>query len=295
MVKFRKPTQRSGDLVDRRGSPGRRGGLAIGAGGGGIAIIVAILFAVLGGGGGGGGLEDIIGQLQAPTQGSDEAPLDPAADPDADMADFMSVVLDDNQDMWEEIFANSGRQYRRAQLVLFRASTESGCGGAIDQYGPHYCPPDERIYIDLDFFDLMRDQLGAEGDFAPAYVLSHEIAHHVQNVLGLSDEVRRLQQASPDQANDLSVRLELQADCYAGVWSSTVFVGQLETGENIALDPGEVSEALRAAEVVGDDYIRPGSNPDTFTHGTSEQRQSWFQRGYDTGDPASCDTFSGNI
>jgi uncharacterized protein len=300
MVKFRKPTQRSGDIIDRRGATGgRRGGMAIGAGGGGIAIIIAILFAVLGGEGGG-GLEDILNQLQPATTAATETnPLDPATDPQAEAADFMSVVLDDVQAMWADIFAQSGRQYQRAELVLFTGVTESGCGGADSRMGPHYCPLDSRVYLDLDFFDQLATQFGATGDLAPAYVLAHEIGHHVQNELGTDDQVRQMQQQDPAQANDLSVRMELQADCFAGVWASTVFIGQLETGEDLALDPGEISEALEAAAAVGDDRIQETINgrvdPESFTHGTSEQRQRWFQAGYDSGNPASCDTFSGAI
>jgi hypothetical protein len=299
MVKFRKPTQRSGDIIDRRGATGgRRGGMAIGAGGGGVAIIIAILFAVLGGGGG--GLEDILNQLQPATTGASETnPLDPATDPQAEMADFMSVVLDDNQALWADIFTQSGRQYQNAELVLFTGFTDSGCGGADSRMGPHYCPLDNRVYLDLEFFEQLAAQFGATGDLAPAYVLSHEIGHHVQTLLGINEQVRQQQQQDPSQANDLSVRMELQADCFAGVWASTVFIGQLETGEDLALDPGEISEALEAAAAVGDDRIQETIqgrvDPESFTHGTSEQRQAWFQKGYDGGDPNSCDTFSGTI
>jgi predicted metalloprotease len=301
MVRFRKPAQRSGDIIDVRGSGGgRRPGLAIGAGGGGLAIIIAIIVALLGGGGGGGGLEDILDQLQpAPQSPATENPIDPATDPQADMADFMSVVLDDNNAMWSEIFSQSGRQYPNAELVFFTGFTDSGCGGADARMGPHYCPLDSRIYLDMDFFAQLSSQFGATGDLAPAYVLSHEIAHHVQNVLGINEQVRSLQQQNPAEANDLSVRMELQADCFAGVWASTVFVGQLQTGEDLALDPGEISEALEAAAAVGDDRIQIAVqgrvDPESFTHGTSEQRQNWFQTGYDTGDPNACDTFSGSI
>lgn len=300
MVRYRKPTQRSGDIIDRRGSTGRRPGVAIGAGGGAIAIILAVLFAVLGGGGGDGGLGDILNQLQpASTAAPGANQLDPATDPQSDMADFMSVVLDDNQAMWEEIFTQSGRQYERAQLVLFTGFTDSGCGGADSRMGPHYCPLDNKVYLDLDFFTELQTRFGATGDLAPAYVLSHEIGHHVQNLLGTDDQVRALQQQDPSQANDLSVRMELQADCFAGVWASTVFVGQLETGEELAIDAGEIAEALEAAAAVGDDRIQEAtqgrSDPESFTHGTSEQRQRWFRNGYDTGDPNSCDTFSGQI
>ena len=300
MVKFRKPTQRSGDIIDRRGATGgRRGGMAIGAGGGGVAIIIAVLFALFGGGGGG-GLEDILNQLQPATTAAGQSnPLDPATDPQADMVDFMDVVLEDNQALWTEIFTQSGETYERAELVLFAGTTESGCGGADSRMGPHYCPLDQRVYLDLEFFEQLAAQFGATGDLAPAYVLSHEIGHHVQTLLGINEQVRQQQQQNPARANDLSVRMELQADCFAGVWASTVFIGQLETGEDLALDPGEISEALEAAAAVGDDRIQETVqgrvDPESFTHGTSEQRQAWFQRGYDGGDPNSCDTFSGNI
>jgi predicted metalloprotease len=272
--------------------------LAIGAGGGGIAIVIAILFALFSGGGG--GLGDILTQLQPATTAATETnPLDPATDPQADVADFMSVVLDDNQAMWTDIFAQSGRQYQRAQLVLFTEFTDSGCGGADSRMGPHYCPLDSRVYLDLGFFDELQIRFGATGDLAPAYVLSHEIGHHVQNLLGINEQVRQIQQENPSQANEYSVRMELQADCFAGVWASTVFIGQLATGEDLALDPGEIAEALEAAAAVGDDRIQETIqgrvDPESFTHGTSEQRQSWFQRGYDSGDPNSCDTFSGSI
>ena len=304
MVRFRKPTQRSDQIIDRRGaSRGRPGGMAIGAGGGGIAIIIAILFALFGGGGGGGGgggLEDILNQLQpATTSATETNPIDPATDPEAEMADFMSVVLDDNQALWADVFAQSGRQYQPAELVFFTGFTESGCGGADARMGPHYCPLDNRIYLDLEFFEELRTRFGATGDLAPAYVLSHEIGHHVQFLLETMQQVQEMQQQDPGQANELSVRLELQADCFAGVWASTVFVGQLETGEDLALDPGEISEALEAAAAVGDDRIQETIqgrvSPESFTHGTSEQRQRWFQTGYDSGDPRGCDTFSGSI
>ena len=297
MVKFRKPVQRSEDLIDRRGGSGRRPGLAVGAGGGGIAIIIAIIVALMGGGGG--GLEDILNQLQPPASSVPrQSPLE-GADPEAEMVDFMSVVLDDNQALWAEIFTNNQLEYRNAQLVLFDDFVESGCGGADSRMGPHYCPLDEHIYLDLGFFNDLQTRFGATGDLAPAYVLSHEIGHHVQNLLGIDDEVRSQQQADPANANDLSVRMELQADCFAGVWASTVFVGQLPSGEDLAIDPGEISEALEAAAAVGDDRIQETIqgrvDPESFTHGTSEQRQQWFTNGYQSGDPAACDTFSASL
>ena len=304
MVKFRKPVQRSEDLIDRRGSSGRRPGLAVGAGGGGIAIIIAIIVALMGGGGG--GLEDILNQLQplATTVPVDDSvpvdsPVGGVVEPEDDMAGFMSVVLDDNQAMWAEIFANNGLEYRNAKLVLFTEATESGCGGADSRMGPHYCPLDEYVYLDLGFFNDLQTRFGATGDLAPAYVLSHEIGHHVQNLLGIDDEVRSQQQADPANANELSVRMELQADCFAGVWASTVFVGQLPDGESLVIDSGEIKEALEAAEAVGDDRIQGTIqgrvDPESFTHGTSEQRQQWFSNGYQNGDPAACDTFSASL
>jgi hypothetical protein len=298
MVKYRKPVRRSEDIEDRRGSPGRRPGIAIGAGGGGIAVIVLLLLAALGGGGGLGDLGPILERLAPPTSASQaDNPLDPAEDPQADLADFMSVVLDDVQNLWTEIFTSSGQNYERAKLVLFTGFTESGCGGADARVGPHYCPLDRNIYLDLGFFEELQTRFGASGDLAPAYVLAHEVAHHVQNLLGINEQVRRLQQENPDQTNRLSVAMELQADCFAGVWASTVFVGQLETGENLALEPGEINEALEAAAAVGDDRIQEAAtgrvDPESFTHGSSEQRASWFTTGYETGDPARCDTFEG--
>jgi hypothetical protein len=298
MVKYRKPVRRSEDIEDRRGSPGRRPGIAIGAGGGGIAVIVLLLMAALGGGGGLGDLGPILERLAPPTSASQaDNPLDPAEDPQADLADFMSVVLDDVQNLWTEIFTSSGQNYERAKLVLFTGFTESGCGGADARVGPHYCPLDRNIYLDLGFFEELQTRFGASGDLAPAYVLAHEVAHHVQNLLGINEQVRRLQQENPDQTNRLSVAMELQADCFAGVWASTVFVGQLETGENLALEPGEIKEALEAAAAVGDDRIQEAAtgrvDPESFTHGSSEQRASWFTTGYETGDPARCDTFEG--
>ena len=297
MVRYKKPTQRSDSLQDRRGSPGRR---AMGVGGGGVAILIAVLFALFGGGGELGDLTGVLEGLQ-PTQtgAAEEAPLPREADPDADLVDFLSVVLDDNQLFWDEVFTRSELEYRYADLVLFEGFTESGCGGADERYGPHYCPLDENVYIELGFFRTLQSRFGATGDLAPAYVLSHEIAHHVQTVLGINQQVRDQQQADPSSANDLSIRMELQADCFAGVWASTVYVDATDTLEGsrvLELEPGEIHEALEAAAAVGDDRIQEAAtgrtDPESWTHGSSEQRERWFQTGYDTGDPARCDTFS---
>jgi uncharacterized protein len=176
-------------------------------------------------------------------------------------------VFLDAQDMWARTFAEQGRHYRRAKLVLFRGAVQTGCGSASSAVGPFYCPGDGRVYLDLSFYRDMERQLGAGGDFAWAYVIAHEVGHHIQRELGTSDKVRNLQRESPDEANSLSVRLELQADCYGGVWARTVYD---------QLDPGDIEEAIAASEAVGDDRLqsraRGSVDPDSFTHGTSEQR-----------------------
>ncbi len=236
--------------------------------------------------GGGGGLDSILEQLEQPQGEPGAEPLPRSADPDADLVDFMSFVLDDVQGFWEDTFAGSDQTYRRAKLVLFEARTGSGCGGATENIGPHYCPPDEQIYIDLDFFRELRDRYGAPGDFAQAYVLAHEVAHHVQNLLGFDE---RVQNAAPDQRNEMSIRLELQADCFAGVWAFTVF-------ERDLLESGDLEEGLDAAAAVGDDRLQKQAtgtvNRETWTHGSSEQRMGWFQAGFADGDPNACDSFS---
>jgi hypothetical protein len=297
MVRYKKPTERSDAIQDRRGSPGRR---AVGIGGGGAAILIAVLFALFGGGGDLGELTEVLENLQPTQTGTaEEAPLPRESDPDADLVDFLSVVLDDNQLFWDDVFRSSDLAYRYADLVLFEGFTESGCGGADERLGPHYCPLDEKVYIDLGFFRDLQTRFGARGDLAPAYVLSHEIAHHVQTVLGVNQEVRDRQQAEPSLANDLSIRMELQADCFAGVWASTVYVDATSTLEEdrvLELEPGEIREALEAAAAVGDDRVQEAAtgrtDPESWTHGSSEQRERWFQTGYETGDAGQCDTFS---
>ena len=199
-------------------------------------------------------------------------------------------MLDSAQAMWAEALPRAtGTQYRPATLVLFRDAVQSGCGAAQSAMGPFYCPLDEKMYIDLGFYDELAQRFGAPGDFAQAYVLAHEIGHHVQHVLGISNEVRRAQQGNPGEANALSVRLELQADCFAGVWASTV---------PHMIEPGDLQEGLTAAAAIGDDRLQRqaggGVNPEGFTHGTSAQRQEWLRRGLESGgDPNACDTFAG--
>jgi hypothetical protein len=282
----------SGDVIDRRGAGGRGRGARLpiaGAGGvGGIGLIVVLLFQLLGGGGGAGGfaVDDPFGAgLSSP----EYAPIPPAQDPDRDLKDFSAYVFDNAQRTWEDTFERNGEPYRRAKLVLFSGGVSTGCGSASSAIGPFYCPADQRVYLDLSFYRDMEAQLGAEGDFAWAYVIAHEVGHHVQRQLGTSTQVSRLESENPDEANELSVRLELQADCYAGVWSHSVrAAGDLERGD--------IQEALGAAEAVGDDRLqrRGGGDvdPDSFTHGTSEQRANWFSAGDDAGEPGACDTFS---
>jgi predicted metalloprotease len=253
-----------------------------------IGLIIGLLFAtgVLGGGGGGFGLPQIDAFPPA-------APAPPGAKtPDVGSGDAQAQALDDLvkdiEATWTGLFEGAGKQFEPTVLVLFSGGTNTGCGQASSATGPFYCPLDSRMYIDLDFFRELSSRFGAPGDFAQAYVIAHEYGHHVQNVLGTNDAVSREQQADPGAANELSIRLELQADCYAGVWGHSA----LTAG---ALDAGEVEEALGAAAAVGDDRIQAQAtgttNPETWTHGSSAQRVAWFTHGYDTGDPNACDTF----
>jgi uncharacterized protein len=280
-------------VIDARGG----GGLSMGRGvtipgGLGVAgVIVFLLIQVLSGGSGsagGFGVDNPFGQApQAPP--AEGVGIPAAQDPERDLRDFTEYVFSDALDTWSELFADDGRRFERAQAVLYRDAVRTGCGDASSAVGPFYCPADERVYLDLGFYGDMETELGAPGDFAWAYVIAHEVGHHVQQQLGTSDEVRRLQRESPDQANALSVRLELQADCYAGVWAQSVFAaGDLERGD--------VQEAIRASAAVGDDRLQRRAtgqvDPDSFTHGSSEQRTAWFNRGRASGEPADCDTFS---
>ncbi len=208
----------------------------------------------------------------------------------ADIKEFSTYVFTDTQRTWEGTFRRDGEPYEHAQLVLYSdAVNTDGCGSATSAVGPFYCPADQRVYLDLSFYEEMADQLAAPGDFAWAYVIAHEMGHHVQEETGMSEEVERLSRENPDDANELSVRLELQADCYAGVWGNTVF----QQGD---LQGGDLDEAFTATEAIGDDRLQKQAtghiDPDSFTHGTSEQRRTWFSTGYRSGDPAACDTFS---
>ncbi|MFL6465863.1 MAG: neutral zinc metallopeptidase [Bryobacteraceae bacterium] len=205
--------------------------------------------------------------------------------------EFVSFVLDDVQKNWTTILPQAeNRPYRRAKLVLFRNAYPSGCGLAKDAIGPFYCPADEKVYLDLSFFDELKNRFGAPGEFAQAYVIAHEIGHHVQKILGIEPKVRALQQRRPDAVNALSVRLELQADCFAGIWAHS-------TQERNITNASDVRSALGAAAAVGDDRLQRMAtgrvSPETFTHGSSAQRDEWFQRGLDSGRLSACNTFSG--
>ncbi|MCP3995589.1 MAG: hypothetical protein GY722_11060, partial [bacterium] len=273
--------ERSKNVDDRRG---RGAVVAGGVGGLGIIGILLALFT----GGGGGDLGDILGQLGTPqttAAAQDSQEFEGIDDEEA----FVMAILGTTETLWTDVFASGGQTYDPAEVVLFSGATESACGGANSATGPHYCPLDEKVYIDLTFYDELKRRFGASGgDFAEAYVLAHEIGHHIQHELGIMDSVREIQQSSPHEANAYSVRLELQADCLAGVWANSIF-----QRDNV-LEPGDISEGLSAAEAVGDDRIQQTTsgrvNPESFTHGTSQQRVNWFNVGYETGDPAACDT-----
>jgi len=264
-------------------------------GGGVVGVIIAIVlyFLVIKGGGGGGfdvpGPSSAFPQVPQTGTGQGSVPQSPNEDKEVQ---FVSFVLDDAQGFWKQEFQAAGKPYQRAKLVLFRNQVSSGCGLASSDTGPFYCPLDQKVYIDLGFFDELNRRFKAPGDFAQAYVLAHEIGHHIQQQLGIEGKVREESQRNPDQANDLSVRLELQADCFAGVWGRSTY-------DRGILENGDLQEGLNAAAAVGDDRIQQQANgridPETFTHGTSEQRAHWLQTGFDSGKLESCDTFSGAI
>ncbi len=273
------PGRQSSDLEDRRGSR-FGGGMRLGLGGMVILLILSVVFkrdffSLLGDAGTG----SPVTTNQVSPQAGDEA------------SQFMSFTLDDIQSTWERIFQQLGRSYSHATLVLYTDAWPSSCGTAQTAAGPFYCPGDEKVYIDLGFYDELRERFGAPGDFAQAYVLAHEIGHHVQDELGEEQAMRSAQRQRPGQANQLSVAFELQADCYAGVWGHWA-------GERGILEQGDLEEGIRAAAAVGDDRIQRMSgqrvNPDGFTHGTAAQRAEWFRRGYAAGQPADCDTSGGN-
>jgi predicted metalloprotease len=284
------PGGESQDIEDRRDEGGgggggfQFGGMHLGIGGALILLVLSLVFkqnffALLGGGGGGSPNAPVARQPN-PARDQQEQPL----------VQFVSFVLDDTQKTWEQILPQqAGRPYRHAKLVLFRNYTQSGCGGAESATGPFYCPADEKVYIDLGFYDELKQRFGAPGEFAQAYVLAHEIGHHIQKVVGTEARVRQMNQGNRRMDNALSVKVELQADCYAGVWAHS-------TQQRNLLEQGDIPSALGAAAAVGDDRLQKMSTghvaPDSFTHGSSAQRMHWFQQGFDSGSIAECNTFA---
>lgn len=326
-MEWDKDEANASDIVDRRGAGG--GGVG-GLGAGGLGGLGGILGGMLGGRGRKGGVVGVLIVLAAtfllprilagsgfdvsnagldlpgvPSGGqlpglgdATDASLPAAADPNPELTQFANVLITDTNDIWQEQFDAAGKNYDRTKLVLFTGGVTSACGRASAAMGPFYCPGDNLVYIDLSFFEELASRFGAAGDFAQAYVIAHEVGHHVQDQLGISDQVRRIEQDDPDAAagpDGLSVRTELQADCLAGVWAHTRYErGQSDPTKR--LEDGDIEEALAAAAGVGDDSIQEAAtgrvDPEGFTHGTSAQRQRWFTTGYDTGDSERCDTFS---
>jgi predicted metalloprotease len=274
--------RQSKNVEDRRGM-GNTGKVVAGGGLIGIIILLINIF----GGEGAQNIAPILEQLQQ--QQSAETPTQPLSEEDEKMGQFVATVLADTEDVWHKIFEENGMSYKEPGMVLFRGSVQSACGGATSASGPFYCPGDQKIYMDLDFFDELQTRFGAQGgDYAIAYVIAHEVGHHVQTLLGTSGKVRQLQQKlSKEEGNKLSVSLELQADFYAGLWTHY---------NSKYLDEGDIQEALSAAHAVGDDAIQKKMQghvvPDSFTHGTSEQRVKWFGKGFKTGDIKQGDTFA---
>ena len=276
-----KDSGRSSNLEDGRASGGGFGGRAgMGIGGTAVLLILSLVFGhnffndI-------GGSAATVAQPGSPISAADSAREEPEVR-------FVSFVLDDAQQTWSTILPQFGARYHDAKLHLFRNATNTGCGTGQTAMGPFYCPLDEKVYIDLAFYDELKTRFAAAGDFAQAYVIAHELGHHVQHILGTDAKMRQTLQRNPDRANELSVKLELQADCYAGVWGHS-------TQERKILQQGDIEEGLTAAAAVGDDRIQQRTtghvNTDSFTHGSSAQRTSWFKKGFDTGDPRACDTF----
>ena len=267
----------SENIEDDRGSGGGRR-IAVGGGIGGVILVVAYLLL-------GGDPQALLQQQQQQQQQSSLSStrqVDPNA-PRDEATKFVAVVLADTEDAWREQFRQMGRTYEEPKLVLFSGQTRSGCGAASAASGPFYCPEDRRLYIDLAFYQMLRERFGAPGDFAQAYVIAHEVGHHVQNLLGISDKVQAARgRVSEAEYNQLSVRLELQADFFAGVWAR--YADRVKH----VVEAGDIDEAMRAASAVGDDTLQRRSRgyvvPDSFTHGSSAQRARWFRKGYDTGD-----------
>jgi predicted metalloprotease len=272
--------RQSDNIEDRRGMRVSRGGL-VGGGLGTLAIALLVMFL-------GGDPTPVLQQAGQPQVEATDEPYAETAE-EAKRREFVATMLATTEDLWNRQFADMGGSYQAPRLVLFREAVESGCGVADSGVGPFYCPPDHGVFLDMTFFDEMATKLQAGGDFAYAYVVAHEVGHHVQNLLGISDRVQGMRQrVSEVEGNQLSVRLELQADCYAGIF------GNYARAQGM-IEPGDFDEGLRAASAIGDDRLQRSSGrmviPDSFTHGTSEQRQRWLHRGIETGSTDACDTF----
>ena len=285
-----------GNISDARGG-GFPGGGLIAGGGGIIGLIGAVVALLLGGGGGGGfGVQDPGFGATPPASSELEAGQSCRAGtgPNGKVDVFATCAFNDAQATWRKIFNEAGQQYTPTTLVLYTGRTSTGCGVGSSAAGPFYCPADQRVYIDLSFFDELRRSLGAPGDFAQAYVIAHEVGHHVQNVLGTNEQVAAAVRRKPSQEKQLSVRVELQADCYAGVWANTS-----QRAGTIRLDATDPEEAIRAAGQIGDDRLQRAAgqrvNPESFTHGSADQRIQWLRRGLESGDPGDCDTFKGGV
>ena len=315
--------RRSSNVSDQRGAGGGFGGLGGGGFGGGlggggmggglanlllsrlgikgILILVVIFFALkfmgidplaLLAGSSGFSRNDDVFQQSGPESGTSGVTQTGNATED-ELADFTSVVLASTEDSWRQIFEQAGHSYRDPQLVMFSGNVQSACGYAQSAMGPFYCPGDSKVYIDLDFYRDLAQRFSAPGDFAQAYVVAHEVGHHVQNLLGVEEDTRRQrEQMNEADANALSVKVELQADCFAGIWANRL----VAQNADVTLEPGDIEEALGAASAIGDDRLQQQSTgrivPDSFTHGSSEQRVRWFRKGFDSGKPEMCDTFS---
>lgn len=299
--------ERSSNIEDRRGQRGGGGfGGGFGSGGrmripggggrtggglglGGLIIVGIIMLAL-----GINPLSLLDGSLSTGGGNSSFSDSQPLPDAGEDqLADFVGVVIKETETVWGEKFSQIGETYTPPRVVLFTDATDTGCGTADARTGPFYCPNDQKVYIDLSFYEQLRRQFGAPGDFAQAYVLAHEVGHHVQNLEGVLPEFNRARaRMSEEQTNAYSVRVELQADCYAGVWANAV-------GQENLLEDGDVEEAINAADAIGDDRLQTEMQghavPKTFTHGTSAQRKAWFERGFRSGNPGDCDTFSGSV
>ena len=281
----------SDNVEDRRNSSGPGlggggGGFRLPGGKGGIIILIVVVVAGYYG-------VDLTSMLTGEPPVHQQSTQRSISPNDDEAAKFTSVILATTEDTWGQIFQKMGRTYQQPKLVMYRGATRTGCGTGQSVMGPFYCPADSTVYIDLSFYDEMKSKLGAEGDFAQGYVIAHEVGHHVQKLLGIEPKVRQLQQgASQAEGNRLSVKMELQADCFAGVWGNSMQKQEV-------LDVGDLQEALNAAEAIGDDRLQQQGQgrvvPDSFTHGTSEQRYTWFKRGFDSGDPAQCNTFGNTV